>query len=434
MKDSQPPTEALDASQQDGSPTTDTVLRRRPEWIASVALDATFGTACYLVSYWLRFTGGEFRDFLPGARATLPLVVITQIAGLFLFRAYAHRPRIDWIFRVVVGVGAGTAAAAAAVLFTLGFTGVSRGAFAADAVLLTIAALGWRGVWVLRLRARLRATAVAAGGDLVDRAAEMTTVRGIATSLYSYRELLRNLVFKDLKLKYRGSIFGFLWSLLNPLMMIMVYAFAFTYIMGVRGQGFVFYLMLGQLAWTFFANSAMMSTGAVVDNAGLLKSVLFPRAILPIGTVLFNFAQYLLTIAVFLPLMLLWYRIPPSPEMALYPMFLALQVVFTVGFALIMSTATAFFRDVRHLLEIAIQVLFWMTPIVYEYRQIPEQARLLVLLNPMSSYVIAYQDIFYFHQWPEPTIWVMAWVHAVGALVIGALLFLSFEDGFTEQL
>ncbi len=97
-----------------------------------------------------------------------------------------------------------------------------------------------------------------------------------------------------------------------------------------------------------------MSTGAIVDNAGLLKSVFFPRAILPIATVLFNLAQYLLTMSVFLPIMMLWYRVPLSAPMLLFPVFLALQVLFTIGVAMMLATATAFFRDVRHLLEVAL--------------------------------------------------------------------------------
>src|SRR5688572_8661077 len=117
--------------------------------------------------------------------------------------------------------------------------------------------------------------------ELIDRAARRHTIRAMLASLYDYRGFIRHLVLKDLKLKYRGSIFGFLWSLLNPLMMIVVYATAFGFILRIRTEGFVFYLMLGQLAWTFTASSATMSTGSIVDNAGLLKSVAFPRAILP---------------------------------------------------------------------------------------------------------------------------------------------------------
>jgi ABC-2 type transport system permease protein len=353
---------------------------------------------------------------------------------LVAVRAYVERPRTDWLLRVAAGVVGGTAASSILLGATIGFEGVSRSAFVADAMLLSIGALGWRGAWVLRARARARAGAGATVAEMVDRAAAMTTLTAVVASLYSYRELLKNLVLKDLKLKYRGSVFGFLWSLINPLMMIIIYTVAFTFILRVRSQGFVFYLMLGQLAWVFFASSAGMSTGAIVDNSGLLKSVLFPRAILPIGTVLFNLAQYLLTISVFLPVMLLWYRVPLSAPMLLFPVFLSLQVVFTIGIAFMFATWTAFFRDVRHLLEVALAMLFWTTPIVYELRQVPERFRLLFLLSPMTPFVVAYQQIFYYREWPDATVWLMAVALALGAFVVGALLFLAFEDGFTEQL
>jgi ABC-2 type transport system permease protein len=274
----------------------------------------------------------------------------------------------------------------------------------------------------------------AAAVDLVDRAVEMTTLRGVAASLYSYRELLKGLVLKDLKLNYRGSVFGFVWSLVNPLLMIVVYTIAFTFILGIRNEMFVFYLMLGQLSWTFFASSASMSTGAIVDNAGLMRSVFFPRAILPIGTVLFNLAQYLLTIAVFLPAMLLWYRVPLSAPMLVFPVFLALQAMFTIGVALMLSTVTAFFRDVKHLLEVALAMLFWTTPIVYELAQVPERFRLPILLSPVSAFVVAYHNLFFYQTWPEPTVWAVAITYAVGAFVLGASLFLRFESRFTEQL
>src|SRR6202171_1658598 len=349
-------------------------LPQRPPLLLSVLLDGGLAVGAYLAAYWLRFRGDRLETFLPGAWSTLPFVMIGQLAALAAARAYVRRPRIDWLLRVIAGVVAGTATSAVLLGLTIGFEGVSRSAFVADAMLLSIAALGWRGMWVLRARAQARAGSRRAGSDdLIDRTAEMTTLRGVVVSLYGYRELLKNLVLKDLKLKYRGSVFGFLWSLVNPLIMIVVYAVAFTFILRVRNKGFVFYLMLGQLSWTFFASAAAMSTGAIVDNAGLLKSVLFPRAILPIGTVLFNLAQYLLTVSVFLPAMMLWYQVPLSARMLLFPVFLTLQVVFTIGIALILATATAFFRDVRHLLAVGLAVLFWATPILYELRQVPER-------------------------------------------------------------
>jgi len=297
-----------------------------------------------------------------------------------------------------------------------------------------VAALGWRGAWKLAGMAGGTNDDGEGPDELVDRAKEMTTVRGVVLSFYAYRELLKNLVLKDLKLKYRGSAFGFLWSLVNPLMMIVVYTVAFRYILRIRSEGFVFYLLLGQLSWTFFSSSAGMSTGAIVDNAGLLRSVTFPRAILPISTVLFNLAQFLLTVLVFLPVMLLWYRVPLAAPMLLFPVFLALQVIFTMGVALVLSTTTAFFRDVRHLVEVALAMLFWTTPILYELGHVPERLRLLILLSPMSPFVTAYHDLFYFRQWPEATVWLVASVYAFGAFILGTTLLLAFEDRFTEQL
>jgi lipopolysaccharide transport system permease protein len=404
------------------------VVPVRPSWPFAVFLDAMLGVGAYIVSYWLRFDSERLREFLPGAWSTVPLVAGAQILALVALQAYAPRPRANWLSRVVAGIVLGAAASA---LLLRGVQGISRMAFAADALLLSIAAVGWRGIWVLRARARARALARAAVGELVDRADEMT-LGVVLVSLYRYRSLLMGLVLKDLKLKYRGSVFGFLWSLANPLLMIVVYTLAFTFILGVRSEMFVFYLMLGQLAWTFFASSTMMSTGSIVDNTGLLRTVQFPRAILPIATVLFNFAQYLLTIAVFLPIMLVWYKIPLVAPMILFPVVLALHVAFTIGIALILATATVFFRDVRHLVEVALAVLFWTTPIVYELARVPERLRLLILLSPMSPFVVAYQKLFFFREWPDATMWLVAITYAAGAFVIGGALVLAFEDRFTE--
>ena len=267
-----------------------------------------------------------------------------------------------------------------------------------------------------------------------DRAAIRPTLGRTLRGLRQYGHLLRNLVVKDLKLKYRGSVLGFVWSLANPLLMIAVYTVAFTYILRLRTPGFVFYLMLGILAWTFFANAIAMSSGAIVDSGGLLRSVWFPRAILPFATVLFNFAQYLLTVAVFLPVLMVLYHKPPAAPALAYPVFLLLQVLFTAGLALLLSVATAFFRDVRHLVEVALAILFWATPIVYEITQVPPRIRGLILLSPLSPYVIAYHDIFYYQRWPPAEIWALAVLYAVLTLSAGLWLMTRTEDRLTEQV
>ena len=267
-----------------------------------------------------------------------------------------------------------------------------------------------------------------------DRAAEAPGVGRTLRGLSRYRHLLRNLVAKDLKLKYRGSVFGFIWSLANPLLMIAVYTIAFSKILQLHTPAFVFYLMLGILAWTFFASAIAMSTGALVDNGGLVRSVWFPRAILPIATVLFNFAQYLLTAVVFLPVMMLLYRVAPAPPMLAFPVFLLLQTVLTIGLALVIAVGTAYFRDVRHFVDVGLAVLFWATPIVYETTQLPPRVQRAILLTPLSPYITAYHDVFYYQRWPGGQVWALAILYAGVALAAGLWLIARVEDRLTERV
>ncbi len=274
---------------------------------------------------------------------------------------------------------------------------------------------------------------IPASAVLVDRSAQIRSVRATAASILHYRQLIRSLVAKDLKLKYRGSVLGFMWSLLSPLLMLGVYTLAFKYIIGVTTDGFVFLLLLGILAWNFFVGSLVMSTGAIVDNAGLLKSVLFPRAVLPISSVMFNFAQYVLTAAVLIPVMIVVYRVPVTPVIVLYPVFLFLQLAFITGLALALSAAAAHLRDTRHLLDIALQVLFWTTPILWSLeQQVPEKWQPLVLLSPMSPFVVAYQRILYRGTWPGAEVTAVAIVYALVALAIGTWFFLRSDRRFSE--
>jgi ABC-2 type transport system permease protein len=265
--------------------------------------------------------------------------------------------------------------------------------------------------------------------DLVD-ASHAADLR----SWLRFRELVRNLVLKDLRLKYRGSVFGFLWSLVNPLVMVAVYTLAFGYILQIRTPAFVLFLVSGLLAWGYFAAAAVMSTGAVIDSGSLVKSVYFPRAILPLSTVLFNLAQYVMTIVVIVPLVLLLHQVPPTLPMVCFPVFLVLQTGFTIGVAFTLATLTAFLRDVRHFLEIALQVLFWLTPIVYEFRAMPDRLKPLVLASPLSPYILGYQQSLYYGEWPPAWMVGLATLYAIAALGLGLFLFRRYEDRFTEQL
>ncbi len=397
----------------------------------AVGGDAVLAAGSYLLAYVLRFPGPERHAFLAGALRTLPLVAACQVAGLAALGAYRRPVPANWPWRVGFGAAGGTLAGASMVAWLWGLTGVSRIAFAVNLVLLILGSLGWRGV---RLIAVLSRSGPALGAEMVDRSEEMASVPAMFLAVFRYRELVRNLVLKDLKLKYRGSVVGFLWSLLNPLLNLAVYTIAFTYILHNTTERYVFFLLLGILPWTFFVNALMMSTGSIVDGGSLIRSVAFPRAILPMATVLFNFVQFALSVLVLLPLIMIFYRITPTASMLLFPLFLALQLLFTFGLAMLIATGTAFFRDIKHLLEVALAMLFWLTPIVYQLQIVPDSLRLPLLLSPMTSFVMAYRQLFYDRSWPSAEVWLITVTYSVAAAIVGTATFLSFQQRLAEEV
>jgi ABC-type polysaccharide/polyol phosphate export permease len=150
--------------------------------------------------------------------------------------------------------------------------------------------------------------------------------------------------------------------------------------------------------------------------------------------VFFTLAQYLLTALVFLPLLLLLRQHPLGWPMLLYPIFLVLQVTMTIGLALMLAAGTTYFRDIRHLVEVVLQLLFWMTPVVYSIEIVPEALRPVLLASPMSPFITAYHDLFYYVRWPDAITWTTAVAYAIGGLGLGVLVFTKLQDELGEQL
>jgi ABC-type polysaccharide/polyol phosphate export permease len=402
--------------------------------IPAVLFDSACAVGAGVLSYRLRFESGTALHFLAAALPALAVVVLLQLAAGAAAGLYRLRGQVMWPVRLALGALIGGALGLGAAL-ALGYEGgLSRQAMGSQAALFVLGGSLWRSAVGLRIRQRRRRELAAEyGGDaLVVQGEELASMTGGMTRVWHYRHLLRNLVAKELQLKYRGSVLGFAWSILIPILMIAVYALAFTYVMNVDTPRFVLYLLIGLLAWNFFGGAIGGATEAVSSGGSLLKSVVFPRAVLPLSVVLFNLVQYLLTLAVFLPVMLLVYGVRPTWLMLLFPVFLVLQVLFITGLALGLSAATALFRDVRHLVDVGIGMLFWATPIIYEMKRVPEQVQFLALLSPAAPFIRAYQDIFYYGTMPELTIWVVAICYAFGGFVCGLSVFLAYEGRFSE--
>lgn len=250
---------------------------------------------------------------------------------------------------------------------------------------------------------------------------------------FRYRELLVNLVATELKVKYRGSALGFLWSLLNPLALILIYSVAFQYLLRIQLEHFTVFLIAGLLPWGFFAGSATASTLSLMDNASLLKQVHFPREILPTATVVFNLIQMLLALVVFLPSVLVLRGFVPW-TLVYYPAVLVLLLAFVVGVALALSSLTVVFRDLRHLTEVGLTLLFWLTPIIYHVSMVPAGWQAALAVNPMTSYVSAFQEITYWGRPLPPSAFLVMSLWSGASLLIGWMVFRRRAPYVAEDL
>lgn len=262
--------------------------------------------------------------------------------------------------------------------------------------------------------------------------------------LWVHRELLWNMTVKELKVKYKGSVLGFVWSFANPIIMLAVFSLVFALLArGSDMQWFAVYLMSGLLPWLFFVNCLMQSVSSVVMNPGLVKKVYFPREILPlsvIGANIFHFALQLLVFFVFL-LIIGW-------EFSIYLLFLPLifilEVVFTTGLSLFLSAANVYLRDVQHFVEVVTYAWFWLCPIVYTMGTLQDVAgkyTSLYLVNPMANIVLLWQYAIYNpHRYGPNAAYISFWgvlgtaVGSVLVLVLAYLFFSRTERGFAEQI
>ena len=251
--------------------------------------------------------------------------------------------------------------------------------------------------------------------------------------IHSYKYLLYNLVSKDLKVKYKGSILGFFWSLLNPLVMLFVYTLAFKYIIRVRVENFPLFFLCAFLPWSFLNTSLSMSVSSIKDNANLVKKVYFPTEILPLSIVFSNLIQFLLTFIILIPALLFFSIKMGSPLIAL-PFIILFQTAFSIGLSYIVAALNVFFSDVKHLLEIFLQVWFWLTPIIYPADFVPEKYQFLYRLNPFVLFVENYRNALLYNKMPSISSLLMLFITGVAVLIIGQLVFSLCNKRFAEEI
>src|SRR5437763_11265111 len=258
-------------------------------------------------------------------------------------------------------------------------------------------------------------------------------------SLLRYRGLVASLVARELKARYRGSVFGFLWSFINPLLLLLIYTFVFTTIIpneDPKTRPYALFMFCGILPWTWFASSLSDAAGSLIAGGNLIKKVLFPAEILPIVNVLANMVHFFLGLII-LVVFLVAYRHWPDPLGLLwFPVAVLVQLIFTTGLALFLSALTVHYRDIRDLLTNLLMFWFFATPIIYPWQDENVRAyKRLFDLNPFTHLAVTYQEILFF---PGP-VGHAKWLLALGVVSIGIFLggywfFDRLRDSFAEAV
>lgn len=250
--------------------------------------------------------------------------------------------------------------------------------------------------------------------------------------LYQYRELLKTNVKKEIRGKYKGSFLGVLWSFLNPLLMVAVYAIVFPYIMRIKTENYLIYLICGIIPWSFFTTVLNQGMGCIKGNAGILKKVYFPREILPISVALSALVNFLISCLIIIIFCL--FSVGISWHIILVPVFAVIQFFLSLGLVTGLSAINVYIQDTEYIIGFILNLLFYGTPILYTAELFPQQLRFLMYINPLTHVITAYRDLFMYHQLPD--IWGLMYMvgWAIVCCAFGLLIFRKLEKGFAEEL
>ncbi len=251
--------------------------------------------------------------------------------------------------------------------------------------------------------------------------------------LYQYRQLLKSNVRKEIRGKYKGSFLGVLWSFVNPLLMTLVYAIVFPFLLKSSQPHYTTFIVIAVLPWTWFTTTISQGTSTILANGGIIKKVYFPREILPISVVtsgLVNFLISCLIIAIFL----ICSGIGFSPYLVFLPIIIILQYMFQLGLILITSAINVYVRDAEYIINFFVSMLFYATPVLYSMSMFPGWVQKILRLNPMTTIIESYRNIFYYQTAPDFMMLGFVFIVSIVVLWLGFVIFKKLEKGFAEEL
>lgn len=251
--------------------------------------------------------------------------------------------------------------------------------------------------------------------------------------IFNYWEFLKTNVKKDIRGKYKGSFLGVLWSFINPLLSVLVYAIVFQYIMRFNIEHYLIYLISGIIPWTFFTTSLNSGINSILYNGNIIKKVYFPRIILPISSVTSALINFLIS-CIIIFLFTIFSGVGISINLIFLAIVVIVQYILCLGIVFILSAIEIYVKDIEHIINFFISMLFYVTPILYTPEAVPENMRFLLKYNPMSYIIESYHDIFYYKQ--SPNLYKLGIVFFISVLIfiLGYNVFKRLQKGFAEEV
>lgn len=251
--------------------------------------------------------------------------------------------------------------------------------------------------------------------------------------LVQYRELLWNLTVSELKVRYRGSILGFLWTVLNPLFYLLILAVVFSKIMKFQIDNYTIFLFVGLTSWFMIQQTIVIATASIVNNQGLIKKVYIPKIVFPLSNVLARFVDHTIMTVVLLGLAI-FFKMPITWNWLFIPVIVLLHFFFSIGLSLMFSVMHIKIRDTQHILSIIFQALFYVTPIIYSLEILPEKYRQIFLLNPFYYFVQVFRYPVYYTSFPPVGILLITLALTALSLLLGLVIFYKKEKEFVFYL
>lgn len=251
--------------------------------------------------------------------------------------------------------------------------------------------------------------------------------------ILEYKELIKNLVVRDLKVRYKRSILGVFWALLEPLILMILFTVVFSILLRIRIENYPVFVLCGILPWVFFSSALTYSADSIAGNASLIKKIFFPREIIPLTVIFSRLVNFLVSL-LFLFIFMIVFKIKFTYCLVYLPLIVGIQLLLILGLALFCSSLNTFYQDVGFILQFILFGWFYLTPIFYPVSMVPERYFFLYMLNPMATIVHSYRNVIFYGAPPEGGYLVITVATSLVVFFIGITFFRRLESRFAEVL